>query len=50
VEINEMTLRRRTAVLLVTAVLSDTYEVDNEARERALGLALWQEEDARKLA
>ena len=27
-----------------------TYEVDNEARERALGLALWQEEDARKLA
>jgi hypothetical protein len=26
-----------------------TYEVDNEARERALGLPLWQEED-KKLA
>jgi hypothetical protein len=27
-----------------------TYEVDNEARERALGLPPWQEEDDKKLA
>jgi hypothetical protein len=27
-----------------------TYEVDNEARERAIGLSAWQEEEAKKLA
>ena len=26
-----------------------TYEVDNEARQQALGLPLWQEEDKEKL-
>jgi hypothetical protein len=27
-----------------------TYEVDNEARERAIGLPMWQEEEERKWA
>jgi hypothetical protein len=27
-----------------------TYEVDNEARERAIGLPAWQEEEERKWA